>query len=93
MKDIRVINRPLNSMILVDNSTCSFGFQLSNGVPILPFTGDSTDSELLLLAEYLQYLLDKPDIRVCNKEHFKFHQYIGCESMQATTARIFKNDD
>ena len=44
IKDLRVIrNRNLADMLLVDNSVHSFGFQLDNGVPIIPFYDDPTD--------------------------------------------------
>ncbi len=92
-KDLRMINRPLNSMVLVDNSTTSFGFQLSNGIPIIPYTGDNTDCELMLLCEYMMYLKDKQDVRHVNKQHFKFDQYIGCDSITTVYKRLFKRDD
>jgi CTD small phosphatase-like protein 2 len=44
IKDLRVIrNRSLMDMLLVDNSVHSFGFQLDNGVPIIPFYDDHND--------------------------------------------------
>lgn len=93
VKDLRVLNRPHNSTILVDNSTSSFGFQLNNGVPIIPFIGDQQDTELLVLAEYLESLLDKPDIRQVNKNHFRFQEYIGCDTLEQAYKKVFKNID
>jgi CTD small phosphatase-like protein 2 len=93
VKDLRIINRQPEDIILVDNSTCAFGFQLNNGVPIIPFTGDKTDVELLLLSEYLRQLLQVPDVRKANKDHFKFQQYVGAETVQAVYNKIFKKDD
>lgn len=90
VKDLRVINRPVESTVLVDNSTCCFGYQLANGVPVLPFTGDQSDVELLMLTEYLEWLMEKPNVRKPNREHFKFHLYVGLENMQAVYNRIFK---
>jgi len=44
IKDLRVIrNRQLTDMLLVDNSVHSFGLQLDNGVPIIPFFDDESD--------------------------------------------------
>lgn len=93
VKDLRVLNRPHSSTVLVDNSTSAFGFQLSNGVPIVPFTGDPSDTELLLLAEYLDNLSDVPDVRTVNKAHFRFTDYIGQGSMDNVYNRIFKDED
>lgn len=92
VKDLRIINRRLEDIVLVDNSTCAFGFQLNNGVPIVPFTGDKTDVELLLLSEYLKELLQVSDVRKTNKEHFKFQLYVGSETLQAVYNKIFKKE-
>lgn len=93
VKDLRVLNRPFCNTVLVDNSTSAFGFQLNNGVPIIPFTGDASDTELLLLAEYLENLLDVPDVCAVNRAHFRFQDYVGCESMEAVYKRVFKKTD
>jgi CTD small phosphatase-like protein 2 len=47
-KDLRVIgNRSLKNMILLDNSVYCMGSLLNNGVPIISFTGNSDDLELM----------------------------------------------
>lgn len=48
IKDLRVIrNRLLKDILLVDNAVYSFGFQITNGIPILPFYKDPHDRELV----------------------------------------------
>jgi len=37
-------------MVLVDNAVYSFGYQLENGIPIIPFYDDKEDEELLHLS-------------------------------------------
>jgi CTD small phosphatase-like protein 2 len=37
VKDLRIIDRPLSSMVLVDNCPFSYIYQLNNGIPILPY--------------------------------------------------------
>ena len=40
LKDLRILkDRKLKDVIIVDNLAHSFGFQLSNGIPILEWTG------------------------------------------------------
>lgn len=73
IKDLRMINRPLEKCIAVDNNAYSYGFQLDNGVPILPYTGETGDTELLVLSEYLQYLMrQQTDFRTANRRHFRY---------------------
>jgi len=51
-KDLRIINRDLSQIVLVDNAPYSYIFQLENGIPILPFyKGD--DYQLPRLEKYL----------------------------------------
>ena len=91
IKDLRIINRNPKEMVLVDNATYSFGFQLSNGIPIIPFYGDKSDAEMMFLYEYLHYLLDKPDMRKINKKIFKFHLYGDGLTFDELRTKIFKN--
>lgn len=58
MKDLRVLaNRDLRKVTIIDNHVYSFGFQLDNGIPILPFYSDKNDIELNLLISYFKKLL------------------------------------
>lgn len=57
VKDLRIIsNRDLNDLIIVDNAVYSFGYQLDNGIPIIPFYDDKTDEELMHLIFYFNCL-------------------------------------
>ena len=59
-------------MVIVDNATYSYGFQLCNGVPILPWYEDMSDKELLHLMSYLRFLANRQDIRAINEKVFKY---------------------
>ena len=64
IKDLRVIkNRGLEDIIIVDNLVHSFGLQLENGIPILEFTNNREDNELIGLEKFLMELKDVPDVR------------------------------
>lgn len=55
IKDLRIIaNRDLKDILLVDNAAYSFGYQIDNGVPIIPFYDDKSDKELMHLMVYLE---------------------------------------
>jgi len=70
IKDLRILNRDLSKLILVDNSILSFAFQLDNGVPIVPFYNDQNDCVLLKLKDYLLSLCGVEDYRVRNVDKF-----------------------
>ncbi len=57
VKDLSLIrNRQMKDMIIVDNAVYSFGFHLSNGIPIIPYYSSKTnpnDEELFHLIFYL----------------------------------------
>ncbi len=76
VKDLRVIgNRNMQDMILVDNAAYSFGYQIENGIPIVPFYDNKSDLELKHLIPYLKFLSTAKDPREINKLTFKLHLY------------------
>lgn len=91
IKDLRIINRDLSRCFLVDNSTHCFGFQMENGIPVLPFMGESTDAELLTLAEYITHLLSTQDPRAFNRKHFRCQIFENSSSLESLTRRVLKS--
>ncbi len=70
IKDLRVLNRDLQSTLIIDNSVVSFAFQLDNGIPIVPFYDDKEDRFLLQIKDYLLNLKDAEDFGAANKPTF-----------------------
>jgi NLI interacting factor-like phosphatase len=70
IKDLRVLNRDLKRIVIVDNAVISFGFQLENGIPIIPFYDDEKDDCLYKITTYLNFLSSVDDMRSVNKEKF-----------------------
>ena len=58
----------MKDMLLVDNAVYSFGMQLSNAIPVLPFKYDKTDDEFLTLKEFLPSISQYDDLREPVKE-------------------------
>lgn len=71
IKDLRIIDRDLKNIVIVDDLVQSFGFQIDNGIPIRAFKGDSEDDELVHLAKYLKTLAAVDDVRVENKNYLR----------------------
>lgn len=71
VKDLSIIpHRPPNSIFLVDNNFYCYALQLTQGIPIIPFTGSSSDTELLKLSFYLKFLANCPDPANFNTRYF-----------------------
>ena len=87
VKDLRVINRKMKDMLIVDNALYSYGLQLNNGIPIVPFYNCKEDAELLMLTEYVLTLKDEEDVRIPNREMFKYE----CLETSDTLANCFTN--
>lgn len=71
IKDLRILNRDLKNVIIIDNAPYAFGYQLENGYPIMSFTNNTRDKELAALTDYLEQLANVEDIREVNREKFK----------------------
>lgn len=72
IKDLRILkDKKLETMILVDNLSHSFGFQIENGVPILEWQNDPNDTELKYLSSYLLEAAKVDDVRIFNREKLK----------------------
>ena len=74
----------------MDNATYSFGFQIDNGIPIIPFYDSKKDDELISLAEYLRKLANESDVRQLNRRHFKFRTIAESKSPENSFDRVMK---
>ena len=76
VKDLRVLgNRSMQNMIIVDNAAYSFGYQINNGIPVIPYYDNKNDQELKHLIPYLKFLSTTRDPREINKITFKMFAY------------------
>ena len=89
VKDLRTINREMKDMILVDNAMYSFGFQLENGIPILPFYHNKDDNELLHLKSFLLKLHESNDVREKLKESLRLENFRKYSSPQDLIEGIY----
>jgi len=54
VKDLSKLGRNLDRVLMIDHDPAAFQLQPENGIRIKPFTGDTTDSELMDLLEFLK---------------------------------------
>ncbi len=73
-KDLRVLERDLRRVIIVDNAPYAFAPQLENGYPIIPFYDSKEDEELPHLAAYLRQIQHSQDVRLENRQKFKLKE-------------------
>jgi len=71
------LGRDLSKTVLVDNAAYSYCFQVSNGIPILPYYEGKNDYELKALKDYLYKLKNfNNDVRILNEATFKMSEYV-----------------
>lgn len=76
IKDLRILkDRDPKNIIMVDNSIYCYGFNLNNGVPILPFYGDFEDKELVSLESFLHQIIKFNDVRSIISKVFRYDLY------------------
>ena len=66
VKDLRIIGRRLEDVVLIDNAPYSYMLQPNNGIPILNYLKGRDDDQLVKLEPYLMSLLDVEDVRTVN---------------------------
>lgn len=73
-------------MVLVDNASYSFAYQLPNGIPIVPFYDSKQDDQLKKLSIYLKHLAQQSDFREANRNYFKLEKLVNCSSQNEAFA-------
>ncbi|CAD8151823.1 unnamed protein product [Paramecium octaurelia] len=81
VKDLRIINRDLKDIVLIDNAAYSYAFQIENGIPIIPYIDNVKDVELLGVIDYLKILLQINDVREINVKTFLLNKIQQCASL------------
>ena len=76
IKDLRIFSgiKNMEDIIILDNSIFSFANQLNNGILITSFFSDMNDTFLENVKCYLDYIKNEKDIRVINKQSFRFEE-------------------
>lgn len=91
IKDLRIFaNRNLKDLVIVDNAMYSFGYQMENGIPIIPFYYHKSDTELKTLVPYLKSLYHVRDVRDVNIKSFKLHHFTECEGHDEVLKKLFE---
>ena len=67
VKDLSLLGRKLESVVLIDNASESFVLQPQNGIECAPYFRDSDDKEFQNIIPFLQYLAKKDDVRKYTK--------------------------
>ena len=85
IKDLRIFERDLKDIVIVDNASHSFGFQIPNGIPMLPFFDDKEDREMIHLMYYLKRLVGQDDLKAMVQDTYQLHHVKSegfCEAIE-----------
>ncbi|CAK8674538.1 CTD small phosphatase-like protein [Clavelina lepadiformis] len=69
VKDLSLIGRELNKMIIIDNSPASYIFHPDNAVPVISWFDDPSDTELLDLLPFLEAIAESEDVYSVLRTH------------------------
>ncbi|MFB9048207.1 NIF family HAD-type phosphatase [Sphingobium indicum] len=71
LKKVKRMGWRLERMLIVDDTPEKCIRNYGNAIHPLPFEGDDSDAELLLLADYLATLKEEPNVRRIEKRHWR----------------------
>lgn len=72
VKDLGILGRDLNQVIMIDNSLCAFAYHLDNGILVRSWFEDWEDTVLLQLLAYLKrFIVGAQDVRAVLRRHFE----------------------
>lgn len=70
VKDLSRMSRPMDQIIIVDNSPNAYLWHPDNAIDIKDFVGDQRDTELNTVADFLEVIKDADDVRP-HLQHWK----------------------
>ena len=65
VKDLGLLGREMQNVIMVDNAATSFKYQPSNGIECTCFIDDKNDKELYHMIPFLEFIAEQ-DVSVCS---------------------------
>ncbi len=71
LKKVRKRGFDIKRMLIVDDLVRNSQRNYGNAIYVNEFNGDQDDNELLLLADYLEQLADKPNFRTIEKRYWR----------------------
>ncbi|KAL3893155.1 MAG: hypothetical protein SGPRY_014425, partial [Prymnesium sp.] len=75
-KDLSLLGRPLERVVLLDDSVTSFLMQPYNAIPMTPYFGGADDRGLPAILPMLRGLERQTDVRNVLREEFKMQEHL-----------------
>ena len=80
----------MKNIVIIDNILGSYGNQIYNGIPIIPYFDNKEDNELSDLLLYLKSLKEIPDVREYNRKVFEYDLFEKSDSREKLIEHITK---
>ncbi|KAM3146902.1 hypothetical protein pb186bvf_001056 [Paramecium bursaria] len=92
IKDLTLLERPLDGLIFIDNNPNAFDLQPDNGLLIPSFLDSDEDDCLMRLIPFLKFMASKRDIRPLNSYKQNYEKQHGCVFQESHVTMICQPD-
>ena len=75
VKDFRIVGNnsiQKEDLLMLDNKVISFAYNMFQGIPILPYYNDNTDTELRDIIPFLTFLSTAKDVKYELKQRYRY---------------------
>lgn len=86
------IDPRLKRTVVLDSNLVSMALDLDNLVPVIPYLGENTDTQLAKLARFLKSLTKVEDVKVSIRNAFKFSKELKKHFIERIINSIFESE-
>lgn len=94
IKDLSIINDvDIKKLLIIDNSFFSAAYHLDNSIIVVPYYNSSQNSELLIVAHYVNAIANVDDVREENAKNINMKSYVDKVKRDLTSSKEIDNEN